>query len=293
MLDGRESDRFAGLIEVFTTVDEVLDGPQPLPPRLDRALWLVPGVREATMRRLVKSGFTDIAGLASHPRFGARAKKVKRLLDRSNPARLTDLIGSRAGRGNLLNLSLAGLFEASKILFLDIETMGLFGGSPIIQAGLAWIKGSRIVVRQLVARTPDAEAGLVREACDAIESCHALVTFNGRSFDFPYICQRAAYYGAPLSADPVHFDLLPYSRRVWRGQTTNCRLSTLAREVLGMKRDEDVDGSMVPGFYRDYLEDPDGRYGLLAGIVSHNRDDMIEMVRLYERLLMEARRLDV
>lgn len=290
MLNAHAVASYPDLLEVNSTRAGVLkDHPRTRPrAALEEALWLLPGIRDATMKHLNENGFADLSAMTDHPRFGPAARRVLRLIHRANPERLMDHIGVRGGRGHLLSLALAGLFDQDQLLFLDIETMGLFGGSPIIQVGLAWMEGPDLRIRQLVARTPEGEAGLVRETVEAIEASPALVTFNGRAFDFPYICQRAAFYGRPATCDPVHFDLLPYSRRVWKGRTTNCRLGTLAREVLGLERHEDVSGALVPRFYQDYLEDPEERYGLLAGIVNHNLDDMVEMVLLYERLMMEC-----
>ena len=87
---------------------------------------------------------------------------------------------------------------------------------------------------------------LVRRTVEEIEGHKVLVSFNGKSFDLPYVSQRAAYYGTVIRNDPLHLDLLGYSRRLFSGKTTDCRLSTLAREILGMARDLDVPGSLVP-----------------------------------------------
>ena len=149
---------------------------------------------------------------------------------------------------------------------------------------LAHALGGALQVRQWVAASPDAEAALVREVADAAASHAALVTFNGRAFDWPYVCGRAAFWGHPILSDPAHFDLLPFSRRAWRGTTTDCRLSTLAREVLGLHRQEDLPGSLVPRFYQEYLDDPAHRAGLLAAIAVHNRYDVEETVRLFGAL---------
>lgn len=253
--------------------------------RLARTLALVPGVRDATALRLREEGFADLEALCVHERFGSHARRLCRLIREGDAAGLMDRVGARLGRSAPLGLALAAFLDPADLLFLDIETMGLFGGSPIVVAGLATATGGALQVRQWVAASPDAEAALVREVADAVETHGALVTFNGRSFDWPYICGRAAFWGRPVRSDPAHFDLLPYSRRAWRGRTTDCRLSTLAREVLGLHRAEDLPGALVPLFYREYLDDPAGRAGLLAAIAVHNRHDIEETVRLYAALL--------
>ena len=257
--------------------------------RLHGSLWLLPGVRATLAARLARAGAGTLADLATHPRFGGDARRVSKLIDRRDAARLMGHVASRASRAHPLALALSAFFEAGDLLFLDIETMGLFGGSPIIMAGLARaVPGAGVEVRQVVASTPAAEVALVREVASAIGRHPALVTFNGRAFDLPYVAARAAFYGTPVVADPVHFDLLGPSRRAWAGKTTDCRLDTLAREVLGMDRGEDVPGSLVPLFYKDFMEDPVGRVGLLAAIADHNRADMEQMVRLFGVLVAWA-----
>ncbi len=253
--------------------------------RLAGTLALVPGVREATAARLRDEGFADLEALCAHQRFGTHARRLCRQIREGDTATLVDRVGARLGRSAPLALALSSLLDPSDLLFLDIETMGLFGGSPIVVAGLAHATGGALQVRQWIAASPDAEAALVAEVTDAAASRGALVTFNGRSFDWPYICGRAAFWGRPVRSDPAHFDLLPFSRRAWRGKTTDCRLSTLAREVLGLHRAEDLPGSLVPLFYREYLDDPAHRAGLLAAIAVHNRHDVEETVRLFGALV--------
>jgi len=255
---------------------------------LASCLWLLPGVREATACRLAGQGQSRIEHLCDHPRHGRDASRVRRLMDRADAAGLMALISERAGRGHLHALRLSAFFDPTDLVFLDIETMGLFGGSPVILVGLAFLGGDGVRVRQLVAARPEAEERLIAETWDTLDRHRALVTFNGRAFDYPYLCQRAAYYGRFLGEEPVHFDLLPHARRVWRGRFVDCRLATLAREVLGLTREEDIPGALVPAFYQSYLEDPAGRVGLLAAIAAHNRDDMIQMVRLFEALLHQS-----
>jgi uncharacterized protein YprB with RNaseH-like and TPR domain len=253
--------------------------------RLSGALWMLPGVREATAARLARDGYGTVHALADHPRHRPRARRLARQIDRMDAADLMETLAARAGRGHPLCLALARLFDPSDLLFLDIETMGLFGGSPIVVAGLGKLSDAGIEVRLLVAPSPGAEESLVSLTAAALESHAALVTFNGRMFDLPYVSGRAAFYGSPLGAEPVHFDLLPFSRRAYAGKVPDCRLSTLSHHVLGLSRDGDIPGGWVPAFYQHYLEDPDRRAGLVAAVAAHNRADVVEMIRLFEVLL--------
>lgn len=255
---------------------------------VESAIWLVTGIRDSVAGRLAMEGRVDLSGLVADDRFGGEAERILKWLRRGRVDRLMDQIGRRGGRAHPINTMLSAFFIPDEFLFLDIETMGLFGGSPIVVVGLAYADGDGVEIRQLVAASPDAEAGLVAELVTEIDRHPALVTFNGRSFDFPFVCQRAAYYGVPVATDPVHFDLLGYSRRLYRERTTDCKLDTLARQILDMHRDSDVSGSQVPVFYTEYLKNPAQNAGLLAAIAIHNAYDMEQTVRLWGRVLQDS-----
>ena len=283
---GHRSPRHRDLIEAVElhTIRVETGDPFEVRQRLGRTLDLLPGVRSATAARLRDDGYADLEALAAHDRHGPAARRLVKRLREGDVAGLVERVGARLGRSSPEALALCAFLDPSDLLFLDIETMGLFGGSPIVVAGLASVTGGAVQVRQWVAASPDAEAALVRAVTDAAGECGALVTFNGRSFDWPYICGRAAFWGFPVRFEPAHFDLLPFSRRAWRGVASDCRLSTLAREVLGLHRAEDLPGALVPLFYQQYLEDPAARAGLLAAIAVHNRHDVVETVRLWGAL---------
>lgn len=251
------------------------------------SLWLVPGIRETTALRLVAEGRTTLRHLVDHPRFGRDARRLCRLVDCGDAVGVVSEVAWRAGRGHPHALRAVAFFDPSEILFFDIETMGLFGGSPVILAGFARALTDRIQVWQFVAVQPGVEGRLIQEVVQTLAAHPALVTFNGRAFDLPYVLQRAAYYGLDPGEEPLHLDLLPHARRVFRGRVSDCRLATLAREVLGLDRHDDIPGAWIPSFYQEYLHDPEHRVGLLAAIAAHNRDDLFQMVRLFTHLVSE------
>jgi len=111
----------------------------------------------------------------------------------------------------------------------------------------------------------------------------AYISFNGKSFDIPYIGERAAYYGMPVRLDRPHFDLLHFSRRRWGGSLPDCRLSTVERQVFGIAREVDIPGSLVPEFYEAFLRT--GNCGPLVPIVDHNRQDLVSLGFLLSTLL--------
>jgi len=108
------------------------------------------------------------------------------------------------------------------------------------------------------------------------------VTFNGRTFDIPYIRERLAYYGIRANLERPHFDVLHFSRRAWRDCVPDCKLTTLERCFFGIQREDDVPSAMVPEFYESYMRT--GNPGPLVPIVEHNRRDLLTLASLFSKL---------
>jgi len=249
-------------------------------------LTLVHGVGEVSERRLKARGYKTIADLAGHPKFRPAAREVLDRLTRSDPADVMDLVGSRHAKSHRFALGTAGSFAPEDYVFLDIETLGLFS-RPIILFGIGTIEQGSLTVRQYLLRDICEEAAALTETavrCGSGRS--ALVTFNGKAFDLPYVQDRLTYYGlGPITRIP-HFDMLHFSRRRWKDQFTSCRLSVLESSILGVNRADDVPGQMVPEFYETYLRTQN--CGPLVPIVDHNRQDVVSLARLFLYLLGES-----
>src|SRR5437667_373144 len=57
-----------------------------------------------------------------------------------------------------------------------------------------------------------------------------------------------------------------------------CRLTTLEREVIGLEREDDVPGALIPALYFDFLRSR--RAAPLARVFDHNRHDVLSLVAL-------------
>ncbi len=249
-------------------------------------LTLVHGIGPRTQARLRSKGYRTLPDLMQHPRFRSNAHEVLKCLRGGSSAEIMDLIGCRHAKSQPCVLGTAGLHEQEDYVFLDIETLGLFS-RPIILFGVGTVENSNLAVHQYLLRDIDEEQSALTATLDHLSGDRpALVTFNGKSFDVPYISDRLAYYGMESLARIPHFDVLHFSRRRWKDHLPSLRLTALEKAILGICRDKDIPGQMVPEFYETYLKT--GNCGPLVPIIEHNKQDVVSLALLFFHLLEES-----
>ena len=249
-------------------------------------LTLVHGIGPRIQTRLKSKGFRTLPDLMQHPKFRSYTHEVLTCLNSGSSTDIMNLIGCRHKKSHPSVLGTAGLHAPEEYVFLDIETLGLFS-RPIILFGIGMIENGGLSVHQYLLRDiAEEQAALMATLSHLSAERPALVTFNGKSFDIPYVSDRLAYYGMESLANIPHFDVLHFSRRRWKDQLPSLRLTALEKEVLGICRDDDIPGQMVPEFYESYQKT--GNCGPLVPIIEHNRQDVVSLALLFFLLLEEA-----
>jgi hypothetical protein len=133
------------------------------------------------------------------------------------------------------------------------------------------------VLTQHFMRDFDEEPALLAALRPLLERASGLVTFNGATFDLPLLETRFLMTRRRWPTLP-HLDLLRPARRVWNACLADCRLATLEREVVGVVREDDIAGGLIPALYFDFLRSR--RAGPLGRVLAHNRDDILTLVGL-------------
>ncbi|MGE5620850.1 MAG: ribonuclease H-like domain-containing protein [Sphingomonadaceae bacterium] len=175
--------------------------------------------------------------------------------------------------------------DLARFAFVDTETTGLAGGTGTYAflIGLGYFQGGRFVVRQFFMEDLDAEEAALHAFAESLRSLEGLVTFNGKAFDLPLLETRFQMARIPFPLrDAPHLDLLFPSRRLWKDRLDSCALSSLEIEILGVEREGDVPGWLIPSLYFGYLRDRDARP--LAPVFEHNRIDLLSLATLATRL---------
>ena len=168
------------------------------------------------------------------------------------------------------------------LVFVDLETTGL-GHSPLFLIGAMTWEDDELVVRQYLARHYGEESAVTHLFLEEARGKRLLISFNGKSFDYPYLRARAAANAVPWSLKIDHFDLLHECRRAWRHKLPNCRLQTLEQCICGRPpRHGDIPGAHIPDAYHDFVRTANAAE--LVRIIRHNMLDLITLAELLSRL---------
>jgi uncharacterized protein YprB with RNaseH-like and TPR domain len=189
--------------------------------------------------------------------------------------------------------SVKAAIDPEQWLFLDTETTGLAGGTGTyaFMVGIAWWDAGGLQVEQFFLRDLDEEHSLLLELSERMKKRPVLVTFNGKSFDWPLLETRYRMMRAvPAFSPKLHLDLLHPARQLWRLRLGSVRLKDLERNVLGSSgrsldwsRHDDIDSSLIPQMYFDYLHG--GPAEPLVGIFRHNQMDLRGLAALAGKIL--------
>src|SRR5271168_3898802 len=171
-------------------------------------------------------------------------------------------------------------------LFLDTETTGLMGGTGTypFMVGIAWWDAGGLEVEQFFMRELSEEHALLLTLAERMAERPVLVTFNGKSFDWPLLETRYRMTRKIKSVAPrAHLDFLHPARNLWRVRLGSVRLAELEKHVLGWHRGADLISEMIPQFYFDYLRG--GPPEPLVQIFLHNQMDLRGLAGLASRII--------
>jgi uncharacterized protein YprB with RNaseH-like and TPR domain len=208
---------------------------------------------------------------------------------RHGTARVGDLARNQRKAVGHAPLLAAGAPARPPLMFFDLETTGLSGGAGTFAflVGCGWFgDDDSFVTRQYLMTEFDGERAMLEAVGRELAGVGGMVSFNGKSFDAPvletrYLFHRLAWPAAHLP----HLDVLHPARRFWGGdEGVSSSLSTLERQVLGARREEDVPGFEIPARYFQFVRSGDARP--LSGVLEHNRLDLLSLASLTVRLLL-------
>lgn len=173
--------------------------------------------------------------------------------------------------------------DPAQVCFFDIETTGLMPNTYCFLSGVMLWRDGRFVVEQLFARDYGEEAAALRYLNQIFKAHEVVVTYNGATFDMPFVRARMAVTGVGAMTTADHLDLLWPARRRYRGELPNCRLATIERHLRGVDRDGDIPGRYIPEAYHRFVDTGDARH--MGKVLYHNRMDLLAMAVLLNELV--------
>jgi uncharacterized protein YprB with RNaseH-like and TPR domain len=165
--------------------------------------------------------------------------------------------------------------------FLDTETTGLAGGTGTYAflIGVGSIDSSGFRLRQFFMRDYGEEASLLWRLAEYLARFDVLITYNGKAYDQPLLETR---FRMMRSRHPFarmeHLDLLFGARRLWKLRLESCRLVDLENRILGVERQGDLPGEMIPYCYFEFLRTQQAFE--IVPIFHHNAIDILSLACL-------------
>jgi uncharacterized protein YprB with RNaseH-like and TPR domain len=170
------------------------------------------------------------------------------------------------------------------LLLVDLETCGLAGSNLFLIGLLRFVEG-QLAVELLLARNYAEERAVLSSFWQATSPTSLIVTFNGKSFDWPMIADRSArhlLFRGSRKPELAHVDFLHHARRRWRKQLPDCKLQTLERHICGRGRTGDIPGSQIPAAYQQFVRT--GKDHEMNAILLHNAIDLVTLLDIGLRL---------
>jgi uncharacterized protein YprB with RNaseH-like and TPR domain len=194
---------------------------------------------------------------------------------------VADLIDLPAGLLRPLSEGAVSNCAPSKWAFLDTETAGLAGGAGAYAflAGVGRIAPDGFRIRQFLMRELAEERSVLSALAAHLAQFDVLITYNGKTFDEPLLETRYRTLRLPSPFRRLqHLDLLVSARRLWKLRFDSCRLMDLEQQILGVERDGDLAGELIPYVYCEYLRTREAMR--LVPVLHHNAVDILTLACL-------------
>lgn len=177
------------------------------------------------------------------------------------------------------------LVPTQPVMFFDTETTGLKGvGTQIFLLGELAVEPGGFRLKQYVQADPANEAAMLY-ASSMWQGQEAVVSYNGKSFDWPQLTTRFTMHREqlPLLPERTQIDLLHATRRIWKEDVTSMKLTAIEQQKLGFYRQGDIPGFLAPIIYADAVKS--GNPETLLKVLMHNEWDLLSLVTLYAKAL--------
>ncbi len=248
-------------------------------------------IGEYIEKRLKDRGVNSLHDLKHMIKYGKSANELLKLIKEKDYNALLN-------NQYIYDIDASFCFNIKDFLFLDIETLDLYDG-PMIIIGLGHFTNSSFEIHILYARDVSEEIAICEHLKNRVfPNFKSFVTYNGRTFDLPYMARRFIYYynSNPMireqdnlydSVNTVyhHIDLYHNCRRKFKGLYEKFSLTNMEEKLLNLKRENEMPSGLIGLSYKKYLQDPQKFVGLMKECIDHNYYDVYSMPLILNKLL--------
>lgn len=176
--------------------------------------------------------------------------------------------------------SLCG-YDNKDVLFYDIETTGFHRTrTRLYMIGYIYFENNKWYVEQHFADEFQDEKPLLKAFIELTKAKNLLISFNGDSFDLPYLKAKLERYCIRTSINIQSVDLYKVVRSYKDLlNLPNYKLKTIEK-LVGIYREDPFTGGDLIEQYHIYMENKDHR--LEYNLLLHNKEDMIALLNLMD-----------
>lgn len=164
----------------------------------------------------------------------------------------------------------------------DIETTGL---SPkfckVILIGIVYNNKDKTIIKQFFALNENEEKELLLAFINEISLFDKHITFNGFTFDIPFLNSRFKKHNIDFSLNKADdIDILrlvkPYKEKL---SLMDCKLKTIEK-YIGINRNDIISGKESVELYKDFISTQDKN--LKDKILLHNYEDIYYLAKIFK-----------
>lgn len=175
--------------------------------------------------------------------------------------------------------------------FLDIESTGFRPNKDYIYTvGLVFLNKDEAELVQIFGEGLSEEKLVLKEAMEIIEGYSRVISFNGESFDIPFINKRGKKYGISFP-DIESLDIYKEIRLYKDILGLESLKQKAVEKRLGIFRKDEYTGGDCIDFYLSYLKNKDGN--LYDKLMLHNFEDLKHMPHILDILDIMQEKLSV
>ncbi len=175
------------------------------------------------------------------------------------------------------HMRLEKLGSLQELLFFDIETTGFNRVYDyVISITFMYFEYEQWCIKQLFAESKNDEESLLRDAKSLFDIKNIHITYNGNTFDIPFLNIKYSYYNISASLNKSKsYDLYRIAKKALVLESYKLKF---IESHLGIDRLDQISGLECIEHYKNYLATKDNQFANL--ILEHNFEDVLNLISL-------------